>query len=144
MGLFQNFFFIAMLASLASAAPLVSYYELVSNSSGFSQQQNGLDAQKLNAQFAKMSANDSCTSGFFNNISCSRPFIDSWLLQVEVRHALAVPLHSALEATGRSRLARPACLASRFLSLPKLAPVSLVTHKVMLKHGLSQLAFREG
>ncbi|KAG2751178.1 hypothetical protein P692DRAFT_20641526, partial [Suillus brevipes Sb2] len=52
-----------MLASLASAAPLVSYYELVSNSSGFSQQQNGLDAQKLNAQFAKMSANDSCTSG---------------------------------------------------------------------------------
>ncbi|KAG1859162.1 hypothetical protein C8R48DRAFT_605879, partial [Suillus tomentosus] len=53
-----------MLASLASAAPLASYYELVSNStSSFSQQQNGLDAQKLNAQFATMTANDSCTSG---------------------------------------------------------------------------------
>ncbi|KAG2340964.1 hypothetical protein BDR05DRAFT_888854, partial [Suillus weaverae] len=52
-----------MLASLASAAPLASYYVLVSNSSGFSQQQNGLDAQKLNAQFDTMTANDSCTSG---------------------------------------------------------------------------------
>lgn len=63
---------------------------------------------------------------------------------MEVRHALAAPLHSALEAPGRSHLARPVCLASPFLSLPKLAPVSLVTRKVMLKHGLSQLAFREG
>ncbi|KAG2358278.1 hypothetical protein BDR07DRAFT_1295469, partial [Suillus spraguei] len=52
-----------MLASLASAAPLASYYVLVSNSSDFFQQQNGLDAQKLNAQFATMTSNDSCTSG---------------------------------------------------------------------------------
>jgi hypothetical protein len=145
MGLSQNFFVIAMLASLASAAPLASYYMLVSNSSGFSQQQNGLDAQKLNAQFATISANDSCTSRFFNNIFCFHPSIVFVTVpQVERRHALAVPLHSALEAPGRSRLARPVCLASPFLSLPKLAPVSLVTHKVMLKHGLSLLAFREG
>ncbi|KAG1741486.1 uncharacterized protein EDB91DRAFT_1052759, partial [Suillus paluster] len=53
-----------MLASLASAAPLASFSTnvLASNSSGFSQEQNGLDAQKLNAQFATLSANDSCTS----------------------------------------------------------------------------------
>ncbi|KAJ8585098.1 hypothetical protein M405DRAFT_745809, partial [Rhizopogon salebrosus TDB-379] len=58
----QHFFLIAILAALATAAPL-SANVFASNSSSFSQEENGLDAQKLNAQFATLSANDSCTSG---------------------------------------------------------------------------------
>jgi hypothetical protein len=62
----EHFLLFAILASLATAAPFISSSANVfaSNSSGFSQAQNGLDAQKLNAQFATLSANASCTSAF--------------------------------------------------------------------------------
>jgi hypothetical protein len=72
----QHFFLIAILAALATAAPL-SANVFASNSSSFSQEENGLDAQKLNAQFATLSANDSCTSALLNYFIHARCIFNS-------------------------------------------------------------------
>ena len=141
----QHFFLIAILASLASAAPLASFSANVfaSNSSGFSQEQNGLDAQKLNAQFATLSANDSCTSAF-PIVSLRLLDIDSdGVLQVVTKRVSLVLLRSAWETPGSSRLALLVYRVSHFLWLQKLALVSLVTPKLMLRLVLLLPVFRE-
>ncbi|KAF9226365.1 hypothetical protein BS17DRAFT_749765 [Gyrodon lividus] len=50
------------LSTLTSSAPTL-HPRASSTTTGFSQEQNGLDAQKLNAQFATLTANSTCTDG---------------------------------------------------------------------------------
>ncbi|KAH7922925.1 hypothetical protein BV22DRAFT_1016401, partial [Leucogyrophana mollusca] len=60
---------LAVLALLTNAAPLASpstdslITRSTNSSSGFSQQQNALDAQKQNVEFATLASSDSCTAG---------------------------------------------------------------------------------
>ncbi|KAF8838945.1 hypothetical protein BDN67DRAFT_906454, partial [Paxillus ammoniavirescens] len=50
------------LSTLTNGAPPL-YLRASNTTTGFSQMQNGLDAQKLNAQFATLTANSTCTDG---------------------------------------------------------------------------------
>lgn len=78
------------------------------------QQQNGLDAQKLNAQFATLKSTDSCTGKLSLTstlVACLRPF--SQKTHKPVWKSL---LLSAWAGPGNSPHAPPVPLASHFLS----------------------------